>query len=1018
MVSLSIEFERYYKEFLSFLAIDDPVQRRQTLASRIHIRWMLWCERPITELMQRLNIQDMDILSVGSGEGHEEFWFGKHGNRLTLLDANPDFATRLAPLSECRSETTLDFVVADIQDYLKSPRQFDFCYISSLHPDEMYRRELLRHRGPLFPLATGELVCSNWPINQPPVLPYVAKCATLIKDGGWFVFQSYASSCSVTENPHFLELLCRQLGQEGLQVIEAWYFELDPSCFLVVAKKETTQAENSIACELDNRPLLTTFHGRHPSDRKNYINRLSRSDIAAMAANSCGLKDRISILGNWALSQVSIIKDQLVNGFVRRIMGVSRRLGTRRLGTGSVFQRTSAVPRSIAYRAVGRLRLLGTVLETYRHPTRFPHALMSDVDFTQLKSPKIVVLHTFDSRHVPMVRALAENLGASQVRILAMDSDAAGMLSATGWPCNRIRDVALDLHAEVAAHEKGHDSVCRLLEKLDRHSYRGAPLGDFIRLPMFQRDETFRRVWRGVMQFWGAGSELVIIATTTQGEHTNALMPLAEKLAAMHPAGGGGAMQVEGRKNDLWLWTDKVLEDRSWVSRPPKTPVFIRWLPFPLSAIFDPTRDFLDRRLPRIQAVWAEQELSGRPIVVISDAWPGSVYWNGMLPVINAIQNRDHPVLVITNNAAARDALTINGIATAVILHGSEIPELKQAQALASAIGELDAMTSQSVGTEPVETALIESLRVDLRFLAQLTDGMAFLDCVAEMLHRLDPVSMIVMPIWSPNARWSEAAARRVNLPTISYPTVTVSGDRWSLVDWRTDFVAAYGSQCASAFKQIGFTSDRLILTGNPAMDSLYGIDRATSLYRLAADHGISTDRRILLVATTGADPQEAEWVVAFAEYCNSRGDCQVIVKPHPNFTAEDYGNLPHHDFALVLRFVESADVRDLLAISEICITDMSTVGAEAVVMGIPLLVVNLTGERYVANPYDEEGVALLATSLDEIPGCLDTLLENSNVREDLLNQRKKFTDAYNHGDDGAAADRVAHLAITGGNSA
>ena len=1010
MDSLSIEFDRYYGDYLSFLETDDREERRRILAENPHIHRIDRCSRPITELMRRLNIHDMEILSVGSGEGHEEFWFARNRNRLTLLDANPEFAERLMRKAGEKTETTLDFIIADIQDYLESPRQYDICYISSLHPDEMYRRQTLQSGHTSARHSRDESAGNIWPDDQLPLLPYVPKCATLVKDDGWFIYQSYASGCSVTENPHFLDMLCRQLEEEGLYVAETWYFQFDPCYFLIVAKKASPLSAKAVEYELSARPPLTTFHGRHQSDRKYYITRLSRSDISAMAAEWHEGKNALAIFSALLKETVPAFFEIKFSEFAKFLKGVIRRLGTRRLGAGAVFQRTTAVPRTVAYRIVARLRLLVLILDTFIRPANFPHIFLSRAERRDLGATKVIVLHTFDDRHAPMVLELANKLEAQNVHILAMDSDAAAILAPNAWSCTLIRDVAMDLHAEVADHAVGYASVTSLLESIDRHCYHGVPMGDLIRLTMFQRDEHFRRIWRGLTRFWEEGADLVIIATTTLGEHTHAMMPLVQRLAALHPIAPGAAMEVEGRKDDLWLWTKRPEEDHSWVSRTPKTSILRHRLPFPISAAFDPMRDFLERRLPQVQAAWAEQGLSEQPVLVISDAWPDSVYWRGLIPVIDAIHQLGHPVLVVTMNPSARDALTAMGITTVVINHGSEIPTPDQAEALAFSISELAKLASSR--NAPLQSALVESLRGDLRFLAQLADSMKYLHCMAETLIRLQPASMIVMPIWSPAAQWAEAAARQADVPTISYPTVTVSGDRWSLVDWRSDFVAAYGFQCSTAFTQIGFPVDRLVLTGNPAMDALYSIDREVSLHRLLADHEISTERRILLVATTGADNRELEWVAMLTAYCKERGDCQVIVKPHPNYSAADYGALADRSQQSWLQIIESADVRDLLAVSEICITDMSTVGAEAVLMGKPLLVANLTGDHYVANPYDEFGVALNAASIDALRDHLNTLLDSATTREDLLANRKNFADAYNHGDDGSAADRIAELAV------
>jgi hypothetical protein len=286
--------------------------------------------------------------------------------------------------------------------------------------------------------------------------------------------------------------------------------------------------------------------------------------------------------------------------------------------------------------------------------------------------------------------------------------------------------------------------------------------------------------------------------------------------------------------------------------------------------------------------------------------------------------------------------------------------------------------------------------------------------CVAEavqMVRRMTrqlPRSVVAMPHWTMTANSALVAARRVGIPSVSFPSVTVSGDRWSIVDWSMDIIGCYGSQCADAFVAVGHPREQLVLVGNAAMDRLYGLDEATTRSRLTKKHGLAFEKKIVLVATTHIHDDESDFINALADACRARGDAIVMVKPHYNYSKKDYQRVrrgPH------VRMLFKTDIYDLVSVCTVCVTDMSTVGAEAVIMGKPLMVVNLTGKQFVANRYDRYGIALAATSLDEIPTVLNRILDGPSQQESLAMEKQRFFDAFNHGHDGKAAERVADLA-------
>jgi UDP-N-acetylglucosamine 2-epimerase len=97
----------------------------------------------------------------------------------------------------------------------------------------------------------------------------------------------------------------------------------------------------------------------------------------------------------------------------------------------------------------------------------------------------------------------------------------------------------------------------------------------------------------------------------------------------------------------------------------------------------------------------------------------------------------------------------------------------------------------------------------------------------------------------------------------------------------------------------------------------------------------------------------------------------------------------------------------DNIAAADVVITDFSTIGAEAVLIGRPLLVVNTTGKPFPANNYAHLGVAAQANSLDEIGPTLQRLVDEGAFWPNAQGSLEAFTNAYNWGGGGQAGARL-----------
>jgi hypothetical protein len=287
-------------------------------------------------------------------------------------------------------------------------------------------------------------------------------------------------------------------------------------------------------------------------------------------------------------------------------------------------------------------------------------------------------------------------------------------------------------------------------------------------------------------------------------------------------------------------------------------------------------------------------------------------------------------------------------------------------------------------------------------------------DMFAHILGELRPKSVFTMPDCSPVSDLLCAVARSLGIPTVTTLAASVGNSLRSLGVYRADRIAVYGRQAERVFAEMGYDPERIVLTGDASFDSLA---RTSDLELRAARErlGLSKDKRTLLIATSRFDLAEAGWIRRFIEVARRRGNLQIVVKIHPNFTLADYGRLAQEAADAGVPMVRDGEVRPLIALSDAVVTDYSHVGKEALLLGKPLLTVNLTGGPFPANRYEEEGLALGVKSIEGIEMAIERVFEDPALRESLAKKRQEMVGEYFYKADGGAAKRIFRLLMAPG---
>lgn len=189
-----------------------------------------------------------------------------------------------------------------------------------------------------------------------------------------------------------------------------------------------------------------------------------------------------------------------------------------------------------------------------------------------------------------------------------------------------------------------------------------------------------------------------------------------------------------------------------------------------------------------------------------------------------------------------------------------------------------------------------------------------------------------------------------------------------------------------------------------------YGLDPRRPIV-LYASHALgeqsSTSRRGLAERRLAAREVEAVYRT-MAELKN----VELVVKPHPNEDVEPHNQVLKKVSADNIRLVQGIEpIEALLSACDVLVTHHSTVGLEAVLLGKPLVIVNLSG-RPDPFPYVRCGVAVGAYQDCDIASTIEAALFDPPTREGMAASRPAFLRRHAFRGAVPATERVVAVAL------
>lgn len=230
-------------------------------------------------------------------------------------------------------------------------------------------------------------------------------------------------------------------------------------------------------------------------------------------------------------------------------------------------------------------------------------------------------------------------------------------------------------------------------------------------------------------------------------------------------------------------------------------------------------------------------------------------------------------------------------------------------------------------------------------------------------------------------------AAMEAGIPTVSMIDLfAMAGDAYLLRARHADRVTAMLPQVRDNLVAAGMDASRIVVTGNPAFDSLFDPAQRRAAEELRRSLGWEGLKIFLWAGIIERLPSEGGAVapgtafgeaaeVALRRWVARREDVAAIVRYHPN-EAHHFAAQPPQE-----RVYLSCPLRDplhpqILAAHAVLVTG-STVGVEAASAGTPVLSLESSGSNSVMS-YEKLGISRGVPNLAALEACLDEAADSA----------------------------------------
>jgi len=283
----------------------------------------------------------------------------------------------------------------------------------------------------------------------------------------------------------------------------------------------------------------------------------------------------------------------------------------------------------------------------------------------------------------------------------------------------------------------------------------------------------------------------------------------------------------------------------------------------------------------------------------------------------------------------------------------------------------------------------------------------------------VNKTSAIVTPgEWDAQSRVCVIAAKSCGVQTYSVQR----GDITSFPGWGgpifSDFMTLNGPEVKKSMVSMGVPETKLAITGDPRFDPWINNKSIVFKDKITYDElNIPKKCKIVAVMTNPVTLNEKishteAYINGLLDVTKNNRDLYLVIKLHPSEKDKCfYEKLRDNKEVGNVTIIRHYNTPQLLNDAAVVVTTISTTGEEAIFLGKPLVVVNLTNEPDFM-PYAGSDAALTVRRRGDLDCILMSALNDQKVRDLLRVGRCEYVTKYMLSDDGCSSERCAKFIV------
>lgn len=214
-----------------------------------------------------------------------------------------------------------------------------------------------------------------------------------------------------------------------------------------------------------------------------------------------------------------------------------------------------------------------------------------------------------------------------------------------------------------------------------------------------------------------------------------------------------------------------------------------------------------------------------------------------------------------------------------------------------------------------------------------------------------------------------------------------------------SDIICVWGKYSKDNFLMSEVAKSQIVITGCPKFDSL--VTRRKNEYIATKQRSC---RKILLATQYGFEDITTVIIEKITDFLDTEKDICLIIKPHPAEKKGQYYKFTKKSQRVFLKDPR-VNIDNLLLDADILITISSTVGINAAILDVPIVLINLNKRISAYSPISFE-----VKDAEEIIPSIKSALFNEVLIKEIKELRDQFVYENAYLQDGKASERVIDL--------